>query len=101
VDAFNEGVRTGEWQPLLAFCTEDVELEFVGIPVGPFHGRDAVAEAYRAQPPDDELIVLEQKGPAAGVYAWAREAERPAGELYLETTEGLVSRIRVYYETSP
>jgi hypothetical protein len=100
VDAFNEGVRTGDWQPLLAFCSEDVELEFVGIPVGPCHGRDAVGEAYRVQPPDDELILLEQKAPAAGVYAWAREPERPAGELHLETAEGLVSRIRVYYETS-
>jgi hypothetical protein len=100
VDAFNEGVRSGDWQPLLAFCAEDVELEFVGIPVGPFHGRDAVGDAYRVQPPDDELILLERKGPSAGAYAWAREPERPAGELYLETRDGLVSRIRVYYETS-
>jgi steroid Delta-isomerase len=100
VDAFNEGVRTGAWDRMLAFCADDVELEFVGIPVGPFRGRAEVADAYRAQPPDDELVLLERTTPTAAVYAWAREPERPAGELDLETTDNRVSRIRVYYETS-
>jgi hypothetical protein len=27
--AFNEGLRSGNWKPLPAFCAGDVELEFV------------------------------------------------------------------------
>ena len=38
--------------------TEDAEL-LEGIPVGPFRGREAIAAAYRAQPPDDEIELLD------------------------------------------
>jgi steroid Delta-isomerase len=99
VASFNEGVRTGDWSSMLARLTDDVDLEFVGIPVGPFRGRDAVGEAYRTQPPNDELVVLQRLGDDAAVYAWEREPERPAGELHLETEGERISRIRVLYET--
>jgi hypothetical protein len=99
VASFNEGVRTGDWSSMLAKLTDDAELEFEGIPVGPFRGRDAIGEAYRAQPPDDELLVLRRLGDGGAVYAWAREPERPAGELHLETEGGQIARIRVLYET--
>jgi hypothetical protein len=98
VAAFNEGVRTGDWSSLVELFTDDAELEFVGIPAGPFHGRAAIAEAYRAQPPDDEIVVLEDRGVAA-VYAWSREPQRPAGELHLEERDGAIARLRVLYET--
>ena len=45
VAAFNEGVRTGDWASLVELFTHDAELEFVGIPVGPFRGRAAIADA--------------------------------------------------------
>ena len=93
VELLNEGVRTGDWQPMVELLTDDCELEFVGIPVGPFHGRDAIGEAYRAQPPDDAIVMLDEVR-----YAWASEPERPAGELHLERRDGMVSRIRVLYE---
>jgi hypothetical protein len=89
----NHGIRTGEWEPMLALLTEDCELEFIGIPVGPFHGREAIGEAYRAQPPDDELVMLDGTR-----YAWAKEPDRPAGELHLEERDGKIARIRVLYE---
>jgi hypothetical protein len=93
VGRFNEGVRSGDWSRLLELLADDAELEFVGIPVGPFHGRDEIAEAYRAQPPDDELVLLDDRR-----YAWAREPERPAGELHLEERDGRIGTIRVLYE---
>jgi steroid Delta-isomerase len=95
VARFNEGVRTGDWSRLLELLTEDCELEFVGIPVGPFHGREAIAAAYREQPPDDEIVLLDG-GPR---YAWAGEPGRPAGELHLVERDGAVAGIRVFYET--
>ena len=99
VSAFNEGVRSGDWAALLDLFTVDGELEFVGIPVGPFRGRDAIGEAYRRQPPDDEIVVLEDRGDSA-VYAWLREPARPAGELFLEERDGAIVRLRVRYEGS-
>jgi steroid Delta-isomerase len=98
VAAFNDGVRTGDWSSFLELFTEDAELEFVGIPVGPYRGRAAIGEAYRTQPPDDEIVVLEDRGDSA-VYAWSREPERPAGELQLEERDGAIVRLRVLYET--
>jgi hypothetical protein len=98
VAAFNEGVRTGNWAALAELFTDDGELEFVGITVGPFRGRDAIAEAYRAQPPDDEIVVLNDRGDSA-VYAWSRDPERPAGEVHLEERDGAIARLRVLYET--
>ena len=94
VAAFNEGVRTGDWSSLVALFAEDAELEFEGIPVGPFRGRDAIAEAYRAMPPDDEVVLLDG-GPR---YAWSKEPERAAGELQLEERDGRIVRLRVLYE---
>jgi steroid Delta-isomerase len=90
---FNDGVRTGDWSPMLELLSDDVELQFVGIPIGPFRGRDAVATAYPTQPPDDELVLLD-----GDRYAWAKEPERPAGELHLEERDGRITRIRVLYE---
>lgn len=98
VARFNEGVRSGDWEPLLELLAPDAELEFVGIPVGPFVGREAIGEAYRVQPPDDELVLLQRRGGGRAVYAWAKEPARPAGELHLEEREGEIRRIRVLYE---
>ena len=97
VAAFNEGVRTGDWASLVELFTDDAELEFVGIPVGPFRGRAAIAYAYRTQPPDDEIVVLEDRGDSA-VYAWSRDPERRAGELHIEERDGAIARLRILYE---
>ena len=83
---------------MLELVAPDAELEFVGIPVGPFAGRDAIGEAYRSQPPDDGIVLLEQLGDNAAVYAWAGEPERPAGETHLDVHGGAIVRIRVLYE---
>jgi hypothetical protein len=98
VAAFNVGVRTRDWSSLAELFTDDAELEFVGIPVGPFCGRAAIEEAYRTQPPDDEIVVLEDRGDSA-VYAWSRDPKRPAGELHLEERDGAIARLRILYET--
>ena len=36
VEQFNAGVRNGDWAPMIALLAPDAELEFAGIPVGPF-----------------------------------------------------------------
>jgi hypothetical protein len=98
VEQFNVGVREGDWAPMLDLLAPDAELEFSGIPVGPFAGRDVIGEAYRAQPPDDGIVLLDRLGELSAVYAWAKEPERPAGEMHLEERNGAITRIRVLYE---
>jgi steroid Delta-isomerase len=54
---FNASVRSGDWAPFVATFTSDAHMEFVNVPVGPFHGREAIAVAYAAQPPDDTVTI--------------------------------------------
>ena len=94
-------MRTGDWEPMLKGFADDAEMEFRGVPVGPFHGRDAIAEAYRAQPPDDELRLLEQRereGRAEARYAWLAEPDVAAGELLLAAEDGLIRKLVITFD---
>ena len=42
----NLGVRHGDWEALGECFADDAVLEFEGIPIGPFAGRDAIVAAY-------------------------------------------------------
>jgi hypothetical protein len=94
VERFNQGVRTGDFGPMVAAFAEDAELVFDGIPVGPFAGREAIGEAYRVQPPDDEIVLLE----GDGTYAWASEPEIQAGQLFLTERDGEIARLVIRYD---
>ncbi len=98
VASFNHGVRTGDWEPMLSRFGDEAEMEFVGVPVGPFRGRDAIGEAYRTQPPDDELVVLEDRGGGTARYAWAKTPDRAAGELRLTIVDGRIVRLVVTFD---
>jgi hypothetical protein len=79
---------------MAASFAEDAEVVFEGIPVGPFRGRDEIAAAYAAQPPDDEIVLLD----GDGTYAWAREPEIPAGRMFLTERDGQIARLVIRYE---
>ena len=93
VERFNRGVRSGDFGEMVSFFADDAELVFEGIPVGPFVGRDAIGEAYAAQPPDDEIILLD----GDGTYAWAKEAAIPAGQMSLTERDGEIARLVIRY----
>jgi steroid delta-isomerase len=94
VDRFNRGVRSGDFGPMVAAFADDAELVFEGIPVGPFVGREAIAEAYRAQPPDDEIVLLDGEG----TYAWASAPDVPAGRMFLTERDGAIARLVIRYD---
>jgi steroid Delta-isomerase len=101
VESFNAGVRSGEWGPMLERFDDDAEMEFRGIPVGPYQGKKAIAEAYRTQPPDDELRLLEERereGRLEARYAWLAETDVAAGELQLTARDGLIHRLVVTFD---
>ena len=57
VAAFNHSVRSGDWAAFADRFTPDATMRFVGIPVDPFTGREAIAAGYASQPPSDMLTV--------------------------------------------
>jgi steroid delta-isomerase len=56
---FNEGVRSGDFGPWLATFHADAVATFVGLPIGPFHGRDQISVAYAEHPPSSPMRVVE------------------------------------------
>jgi len=101
VDRFNAGVRTGDWESMVGGFTADAEMEFRGVPVGPFVGRDAIAAAYREQPPDDELRLLEERqveGRIEARYAWLAEPQVAAGEMILTPEDGSIRKLVVTFD---
>ena len=104
VRLFNAGVRSGDFGSMLERLTDDAEMVFEGVPVGPFRGREAIADAYRDRPPDDELQVLEARENEHGVivaaYAWSRQPSVRAGELRLTRDGDRISKLVVTFDGS-
>jgi steroid Delta-isomerase len=100
VKRFNAGVRSGDFGPMLENFSDDATMAFEGVPVGPFAGRDAIAQAYRDRPPDDELDVLDSRRDGdtfvAG-YAWRREPDVRAGELRLTVDGDRITKLVVTF----
>jgi steroid Delta-isomerase len=101
VRRFNEAVRSGEYLAMVAGFAPDAEMSFQGVPVGPFNGREAIADAYARQPPDDEILLLGEPRRAGDTvetdYAWAREGTR-AGRMILTAYEDEIARLVVTFE---
>jgi hypothetical protein len=101
VARFNAGVRSGDFGPMVDGFTEDAELVFEGIPVGPFRGREVIAAAYRMRPPDDEIELLDvdqdSEGRVVGSYAWCRRPGVRAGALVLLPREGRIAHLVIHY----
>ena len=99
VRAFNHGVRTADWEPMLVLFADDAELHFENVPAGPFVGLAAIREAYRDQPPDDEIALLgiqdDGDRTVTAAFAWLRGG---TGRLVLEHDRGLVSRLTVVFD---
>lgn len=102
VRRFNDGVRTGDFAPMIQGFTEDAELIFVGVPVGPYRGRRALEAAYRETPPDDEVEVLSilerSDGEIAAVYSWKRDQGKRSGEMIFRTLGGRIVQLIVTFD---
>ena len=100
VARFNDGVRSGDWEPMLASFADDAELHFKDVPAGPFVGLDAIRGGYLARPPDDEIRLLgiqddEQDGRVTAAFAWTRGG---TGRFVLEHDRGAILRLVVIFD---
>ena len=102
IDRLNHGVRSGDFAFMPAELTDDAELVFEGIPVGPFRGREAIGARTALAAPDDELFELlrvdeDGHGGASGSYAWSERPGVVAGEVQVTARGGRVARVLVWH----
>ena len=86
---FNEGVRTGDFGPWLDTFTDDVAVTYTGLPIGPFHGRDALAGVYAEHPPSSPMRVESSKiegDRVTGDFIWIDAPE--TGGVFVLTLRG-------------
>jgi ketosteroid isomerase-like protein len=105
IDAYiadhNAGVRSGDWRTFAGWFTDDAEVRFEGVPVGPFHGRDAIRAAYESRPPDDEVEirnVREEGDRTLADYGWKREPGVRAGELRFRWQGDCIAELVITFE---
>jgi steroid delta-isomerase len=101
IAAHNEAVRSGDWSAFAGWFTDDAEVRFEGVPVGPFRGRDEIRRAYEQQPPDDEVeirAVREDGDRTIADYGWSREDGVRAGELRLAWDGDRIRELVITFE---
>jgi hypothetical protein len=99
VEAHNRARRSLEFGALAALFHRDGALAFVGIPIGPFVGRDRIAKAFAENPPSDDLVVFDPSEPETDIaecsYGWASKPDEREGTLRLESDKGQIKRLVV------
>jgi steroid Delta-isomerase len=98
VGLFNDAVESGDYAPFLATFADNAVMRFDDVPVGPFVGRPAIADAYASQPPSDTmaLIDLEEIGSDA-VKASFEWDEGGTGQMYLRWSDGQVVELSIAF----
>ena len=84
ISTHNAAVRSADWSAFADWFTDEAEVRFEGVPVGPFRGREEIRRAYEEQPPDDEVEirgVREDGDRTVADYGWSRDGGVRAGEL--------------------
>lgn len=97
VDRFNAAVTSGDWTSFIAALHPDAVMTFIGPPVGPFHGRDAIAQAYAADPPDDTIRIVDIRSDGETglvTFEWSRGG---TGTLTLRHTGEQVSSLTIRF----
>jgi steroid Delta-isomerase len=101
IAAHNAAVRSGDWAKFADWFTDDAEVRFEGVPVGPFGGRGEIRAAYEQRPPDDEVelrAVRDEGALTVADYGWAGEAGVRAGELRIAWDGDRIRELVVTFE---
>jgi steroid Delta-isomerase len=101
IEAHNAAVRSGEWEAFSRWFTDDAEVRFEGVPVGPFRGRDEIRAAYESRPPDDEVEVRNVRSEGdrtVADYGWLADDGVRAGELRVTWKDELIRELVITFE---
>ena len=101
VETFNAAVASGDFDPLVELFAADAHLEFAGVPVGPFEGRAAIADAYATQPPTDTMTILDTRveldGTVVEAFSWSADGGSRSGEMRLTVDGEQIQRLVVVF----
>ena len=97
VAAFNRSVRSGDWAAFAGRFTPDAAMRFVGVPAGPFAGREAIAAGYAAQPPSDTLTVSRAVSSGDVDELWFAWDSGGTGTMTLRWSGELVAELTVTF----
>jgi steroid delta-isomerase len=100
IAAHNAAVRNGDWSEFAKWFTDDAEVRFEGVPVGPFRGRDEIRAAYQERPPDDEVeirAVRHDGERTVADYGWSNEPGVQAGELRIDWDGDRISELVITF----
>jgi steroid delta-isomerase len=90
-EVFNAAVRDGDFAALVDTFAPTAVMRFIGVPFGPYVGRDAIARAYAESPPDDTMSIVDvrEAGPqtAQARFAWAHGG---TGSMTMSWHEGQI-----------
>jgi steroid Delta-isomerase len=97
----NAAVRSGDWSAFSEWFTDDAEVRFEGVPVGPFRGRNEIRAAYESRPPDDEVEIRNVRTDGMRTvadYGWAADQGVRAGEVRITWDEDRISELVITFE---
>jgi steroid Delta-isomerase len=97
VAAFNHNVRSGDWAAFADRFTPDATMRFVGVPVGPFTGREAIAAGYASQPPSDTLTVSRAVSSGDVDELWFAWDNGGTGTMTLRWSGDLIAELTVAF----
>ena len=102
VELFNAAVSSGNYGPFLATFAEDAVMRFDGLPIGPFVGRNAIAEAYATQPPSDTMALIGMRvlGNDSVIAAFEWDAGG-TGHMYLRFRGRQVAELAIEFGRVP
>jgi cysteine desulfurase/selenocysteine lyase len=103
VERFNAGVESRDFDAMVDALAAEARLEFEGVPVGPFVGREAIRQAYVEQGPDEGIDLLVVREPSAdtvvGAYRWRRSGG--TGTMTATHRDGAIDGIVIAFDAPP
>ena len=97
VAAFNDSVRSGDWSVFADRFTPDATMRFVGVPAGPFKGREGITAGYASQPPSDTLTVSRAASSGDVDELWFAWDNGGAGTMTLRWSGDLIAELTVTF----
>jgi hypothetical protein len=74
-------------------------MTFANVPVGPFEGRQAIAEAYRENPPTETMTLVDNTVDSSADVARFRWATGGTGTMHLTwTPTGAVATLTITFD---
>jgi ribosomal protein S18 acetylase RimI-like enzyme len=102
IAAFNDAVARGIFDSFLTRFSDDAVVRFENVPGAgtlEFDGLVAIAEAYREQPPDDQIDIAgeprDEGGTVAIPFEWRRDGS--PGVMHITRAGGQITRMTVVF----